>query len=261
MTVGQWAQEVLALARRWFLLLHRDRLELIFSLAQPPIWFLFLGSAVNRAVDLRVIGTSDYAAFILGSILAVTAVGFSMNGAMPVLWDKETGYLDKLMAMPIARSSVILSRFLFQFALGSGQVILVLLAGLAIGVRIASGPLGALAMLAIAGLLSMAATAACMALAYRVTSHGTFFAILGFATLPFIFLSNAFVPLDAMPPPVAFVAWLNPMTHAVDALRRLVLEGFSMAVLRSVGVLGVFAAASVAAGTYEFRRHTSRDRH
>jgi len=122
-TVGQWAQEVLALARRWFLLLHRDRLELIFSLAQPPIWFLFLGSAVNRAVDLRVIGTSDYAAFILGSILAVTAVGFSMNGAMPVLWDKETGYLDKLMAMPIARSSVILSRFLFQFALGSGKCV------------------------------------------------------------------------------------------------------------------------------------------
>lgn len=184
MTAAERAQEVFALARRWFLLLHRDRLQLVFSLAQPPLWFLFLGSAVGRAVDMRVIGTDDYAAFMLGSIVAVTAAAYAMSGAMPVLWDKETGYLDKLMAMPITRSSVIVSRFLFQFALGSAQVVLVILVGLIFGVRIASGPLGVLAMLAIAGLLSMSATAAFMALAYRVPTHGTFFAVAGFRHHP-----------------------------------------------------------------------------
>ena len=233
----------------------------MFSLAQPPLWFLFLGSAVGRAVDMRVIGTDDYAAFMLGSIVAVTAAAYAMSGAMPVLWDRETGYLDKLMAMPIARSSVIVSRFLFQFALGSAQVVLVILVGLIFGVRIASGPLGVLAMLAIAGLLSMSATAAFMALAYRVPTHGTFFAVAGFATIPFVFVSNAFVPLGAMPSAVAMLAWVNPMTYAVDALRRLVLEGWSADVFRSLAVLIAFALACLAVGTYEFRRHTSQGGH
>jgi len=260
-TAGEWAQEILALSRRWFLLLHRDRLQLAFSLAQPPLWFLFLGKGVGHAVDAQVVGTADYAAFLLGGIVAVAAASYSMSGAMPILWDKETGYLDKLMAMPIARSSVIVSRFLFQFALGTAQVVLVLLIGVALGVRIAGGATGALGMLAIAGLLSMAATAAFMALAYRVPSHGTFFAVAGFVTVPFVFLSNAFVPLSAMPPALAALAWVNPMTYAVDALRRLVLEGWSLNVLRSVGVLAAFAAGSLALGTREFRRHTSQGGH
>ena len=43
---------------------------------------------------------------------AVTlAMAVVVAGAMPLLWDKEQGYLDKMMSMPIARSSIIVSRF------------------------------------------------------------------------------------------------------------------------------------------------------
>jgi ABC-2 type transport system permease protein len=107
----------------------------------------------------------------------------------------------------------------------------------------------------------MAITAAFMALAYRVPTHGTFFAVAGFGTLPFVFVSNAFVPLSAMPPALALVAWLNPLTHAIDALRHLVLEGWSLGIFRSLGVLLGFALACLAAGTYEFNRHTGQGGH
>ena len=75
---------------------------------------MFFGNGVGRSVDKQVIGTDDYIGFMLPGIIAFTVVGNGVSGAMPLLWDKEQGYLDKLMSMPIARSSVIVSRFVFQ---------------------------------------------------------------------------------------------------------------------------------------------------
>jgi ABC-2 type transport system permease protein len=253
---AEWMQEVLALLRRWYLQLVRDRLNLAFSLTQPAIWLAFFGSAMGRAINPRVIGTSDYVGFMLAGIIAFTVVTNTVSGAMPLLWDKEVGYLDKLLAMPIARSSLIVSRFLFQFTLGTAQVVLVFLVAVAVSVDVASGVLGAISILVLAGLLSMCFTALFMALAYRVPTHGTFFAVAGFITLPLVFVSNAFVPIEAMPSWMQVVARLNPLTYAIEAMRILVLEGWAAAVPRALAVLGLFAVASLGVATYEFIRHT-----
>jgi ABC-2 type transport system permease protein len=253
---AEWVQEVLGLFRRWYLQLIRDRLNLVFSLTQPAIWLAFFGSAVGRAIDPEVIGTSDYLGFMLAGVVAFTAVTNAVSGAMPLLWDKEVGYLDKLLAMPIARSSLIVSRFLFQFALGTAQVVLVFVVAVAVSVDVAAGPLGAISVLVLAGLLSMCFTALFMALAYRVPTHGTFFAVAGFITLPLVFVSNAFVPIDAMPGWMQFVARLNPLTYAIEAMRILVLEGWTAEVPRALGVLALFAVASLGIATFEFVRHT-----
>jgi ABC-2 type transport system permease protein len=253
-----WAQEVTALARRWFIQLSRDRLNLLFSVCQPALWLVFFGSGIEHSVDAQVIGTSNYIGFILPGVISLTVVTNAVSGAMPMLWDKETGYLDKLLSMPIARSSLIVSRFAFQFALGCAQVVLVFVVAVIIGAGLGAGPLGAIAILGIAGVLSMASTAVFMGLAYRVPTHGTFFAITGFVTLPLVFMSNAFVPVDAMPAWMAFVARLNPLTYAIEAMRILVLDGWRVGVATSLGVLILFAAACLAVGTYEFRRHTGQ---
>jgi ABC-2 type transport system permease protein len=253
---GEWLQEVLGLTRRWYLQLIRDRLNLVFSLTQPAIWLAFFGSAMGRAIDTEAIGTSDYVGFMLAGVIAFTVVTNAISGAMPLLWDKEVGYLDKILAMPIARSSLIVSRFVFQFGLGMAQVALVFIVAVLISVDIAAGPLGAIAILAVAGLLSMSLTALFMALAYRVPTHGTFFAVAGFITLPLVFLSNAFVPIDVMPSWMGVIARLNPLTYAIEAMRVLVLEGWDVDVVRALGALTLFAAGSLAVATYEFVRHT-----
>jgi ABC-2 type transport system permease protein len=249
-------QEVLALTRRWFIQLGRERLELIFTLIQPAIWLLFFGGAMGRAVNAKVIGTHDYLGFVLPGIIAFTIVGSGVTGAMPLLWDKETGYLDKLMSMPIARSSVIVSRFLYQLGMGSAQVALVLIVAFAMGVRIQAGPLGVLAILIVAALLTLAVVAAFAALAYSVPHHGTFFAITGFVSLPLLFISDAFVPLRAMPPLVALLAHLNPLTYAIDAIRILVLDGWSSGLLASLGALALFSLICLVLGVDQFRRQT-----
>lgn len=252
----EWVQEVASLSRRWYLQLIRDRLNLIFSLTQPAFWLIFFGGAMGRAVDTDISGTTNYVGFMLAGIIAFTVVTNAMTGAMPLLWDKETGYLDKLLSMPMARSSLIVSRFLFQFGLGTAQVLLVFVVATATSVDIAAGIGGAVVILLVAGLLSMAFSAVFTALAFRVPTHGTFFAITGFVTLPLVFMSNAFVPIDAMPDWMAIFARLNPLSYAVDAIRILILEGWSAGVAGSMAILGAFAALCLGLATFEFRRHT-----
>lgn len=253
---SRWMQEVMALVRRWWIELLRERLNLVFSIAQPAIWLVFFGAGVERAIDTRVIGTDDYISFMLAGIIAFTIVGNGVSGAMPLLWDKETGYLDRLMSMPIARSSVIVSRFVFQVAQQSVQIMLVVAVALILGVRIESGPLGLVVILFAAALLTMSVTAAFSALAYAVPQHGTFFAVVGFISLPLLFMSNAFVPLEAMPSWMRVVARINPLTYAIEAMRILVIEGWSGRIVSSLGILTVAAGLCLAVGTREFRRQT-----
>jgi ABC-2 type transport system permease protein len=228
---SQWAQEVMALARRWWIELLRERLNLFFSLLQPAIWLVFFGAGVERAMDAEVIGTADYMGFMLAGIIAFTIVGNGVSGAMPLLWDKETGYLDRLMSMPIARSSVIVSRFVFQVAQQSAQILLVVLVAYALGVRIATGPLGLLVILVAAALLTMSVTAAFSALAYAV-------------------------PLHAMPPWMQVVARVNPLTYAIEAMRTLVIDGWALRVAWSLAALTLAAVICLAAGTQQFRKQT-----
>ena len=254
--VSEYSQEVGALAKRWWIELRRDRLNLLFNLVQPAVWMVFFGTGVGRTVDKGVIGTNDYIGFMLPGIIAFTIVGNGVASAMPLMWDKETGYLDKLMSMPIARSSIIVSRFVFQLALNSVQVLIMLAVAFVLDVRIATGVAGIVAILAVCALLTMAFTAIFAALAYRVANHGTFFAVTGFITLPLLFMSNAFVPLKAMPGWMEVTARLNPLTYAISSMRTLVLDGWDASLASQFGVLTVVAICFLAIGTLEFRRLT-----
>jgi len=96
-----------------------------------------------------------------------------------------------------------------------------------------------------------------MALAFSVKSHGDFFSMLGFLSLPMIFLSTALVPLSAMPGWMAVLARLNPMTWAIDAVRPLILTGWGAAVkplVIVVIVMVVFDAVCLWGAARAFRR-------
>ncbi|MFI0976107.1 ATP-binding cassette domain-containing protein [Streptomyces sp. NPDC021093] len=236
-----YRQETVALLRRWYLQLRRERLNLVFTLLQPAIWLVFFGSSLRGAVDPGAVAGADYIAFMLPGVIAFTAVGLGVSGAVPLLWDKETGYLGRLMSMPLARGSIVVSRILFQMALGAVQTVIILLVALALGARPAAHVGDTLLVLVAVMLLTAALTAAFIALAYTSSSHTTFFAISGFASFPLLFASNAFVELDAMPQWLAAVARLNPLTYAIEVVRGLVLNGWRAGLSWPLLVLALFA--------------------
>src|SRR5262249_25749305 len=254
--MAERAQEVFALARRWFIMLRRERLSLAFSLVQPAIWLLFFGAGMGRAIDTRVVGTADYLAFVLPGIIAFTVIGNGVSSAMPLLFDKEDGYLEKLMAMPISRSSIIVSRFLYQTVLLAAQVVLVLAVAFAMGVRLAAGPAGFLVLMIALALLPLAGTAAFLAPADAGAGRRPVFPITGLATPPPLVVLNAFVPFAAMPGWMAVIARMNPLSYAIASMRILVVDGWTAELPVALGVLAASAAVLLACGTWEFRRHT-----
>jgi ABC-2 type transport system permease protein len=84
-------------------------------------------------------------------------------------------------------------------------------------------------------------------LALILRSHGPFFAIVGFVSLPFLFASNALAPLEIMPLWLRWLAQINPMTYAISSVRELILAGVDWGLIGSMsGVLLAFDTATVA---------------
>jgi ABC-2 type transport system permease protein len=152
---------------------------------------------------------------------------------------------------------VILSRFIFVMTITSLQVLVILGVAFLFGVQPATGLLGIAAILMIGMLFGVGLTAISMAMAFSVKSHGDFFSVLGFLSLPMIFLSSALVPLEAMPGWMGFLARFNPMTWAIDAVRPLILSGWTEAlphVAMVVVVMVIFDAICLYGSAKAFRR-------
>jgi len=256
--MNDYVQEVGALTTRWVKRLSRERFSLLFTLAQPMVfWLIFFGNLFQRTADMAIVQTPNYIAFLTAGVVIMTILNNGLAGGTDLLFDKENGFLERMLSTPISRTSIVMSRFLFVMAITSGQVLVILGVAYLYGVHPVTG-LGGVAVIILIGLLfGIGLTALSMAMAFSVKSHGDFFSMLGFLSLPMIFLSSALVPLSAMPGWMAFLARLNPMTWAIDAVRPLILTGWDAAVPQIgivVIVMAVFDAFCLWLAAKAFRK-------
>jgi ABC-2 type transport system permease protein len=234
-------QEISALTMRWVRRLSREKFSMLFTLVQPMLfWLIFFGNLFQRTADTQVTQAPNYISFLAAGVVVMTVLNNGLAGGVDLLFDKENGFLERLMSTPIHRSSVILSRFIFVMTITSLQVLVILGVAFLFGVRPATGLLGVATILLIGMMFGVGLTAISMAMAFSVKSHGDFFSVLGFLSLPMIFLAQ-----------------FNPMTWAIDAVRPLILSGWSDA-LPHVGmvivVMAVFDALCLYGGAKAFRR-------
>ncbi len=254
----EMVQEIWALTMRWVRRLSRERFSMLFTLVQPMLfWLIFFGNLFQRAADTQVVQAPNYISFLAAGVVIMTVLNNGLAGGVDLLFDKENGFLERLMSTPIRRTSVILSRFLFVMTITSLQILVILGVAALFGVRPATGLLGVAVILVIGMLFGVGLTAISMAMAFSVKSHGDFFSVLGFLSLPMIFLSSALVPLSAMPTWMSVLARFNPMTWAIDAVRPLILTGWVEAlphVAMVMVVLLAFDALCLYGGAVAFRR-------
>lgn len=242
-SMKEYRQEIAALTMRWVRRLSREKFSMLFTLVQPMLfWLIFFGNLFQRAADVQVVQAPDYISFLTAGVVVMTVLNNGLAGGVDLLFDKENGFLERLMSTPIHRTSVILSRFLFVTTITSLQVLVILGVAFLFGVRPATGLFGVAVILLIGMLFGVGLTAISMAMAFSVKSHGDFFSVLGFLSLPMIFLSSALVPLSAMPKLMAALALFNPMTWAIDAIRPLILSGWTEA-LRPLAIVLVIMLA------------------
>ena len=78
--------------------------------------------------------------------------------------------------------------------------------------------------------------------------------ITNLVSMPMMFLSGVFFPLDALPEVVTSVTQFLPLTYLADAIRAVVTDGAGIAEIRSeLAGLAVWTAIVFAAATRVFR--------
>jgi ABC-2 type transport system permease protein len=214
------AAGTVAMAQAEMRKLRHDHLDIITRSVQPLLWLFVFGTALQHNRSLT-IGTLDYRAYIAPGVMAQAAMFIAIFFGLAVIWERDVGQLQRLLATPLSRSSIVLGKAAGACvrALVQALLLLVVLAATGIGVRwTLVGVLGTLAML----MLGTAAFA-CMSmlLAAGVKERERFMGIGQLIMMPLFFASSALYPLSVMPGWLHVIARINPVTYEVQGLRQM----------------------------------------
>ncbi|MHB8657341.1 MAG: ABC transporter permease [Solirubrobacteraceae bacterium] len=180
-----------------------------------------------------------YAAFQL-PVSLMFAVATATSG-LALVTEIDLGYFDKLLVSPIRRSSIIFGRLAADLVRGMAASALVLLVGLALGVHIRSGVLGAVVIVVLSALFGVAYAGFGILIALRTRNvQATQSSFLLF--FPALFLTPNFVPFDRLSSAMETLARINPISYVIVGLRSLVIDGWD------AGKIGVCLLVAVLLG-------------
>jgi len=235
--------------KRDMLRLRRQKSRLLGSLFAPFFLLAFLGLGFRRA-GLPGMDT-DYLSFLTPGMMSMTLLSASNSTSFLMLWDREKGFLKEIMVTPISRLSIILGRSSVGITNAMIQSMVILLAGLVMGMKL-SGAAGFLLSFIFIILIASTFIGLGLTLASFLKDTFSFGIILNFILYPFLFLSGAIYPVDRFPPYIAQFSYLNPLTYGIDGLRYSLLGISSFNPALDLGVMIISCAAMLGLGTYLF---------
>jgi ABC-2 type transport system permease protein len=245
-------------------LLHMLRYpSMTLILAAFPVVFLLLfvyvfGGTLGAGLSGGPDHQASYVDFVLPGILLLGVAAEAQVTAISVATDMKEGIIARFRAMDISRGSVLTGHVLGSVIQALMSAAVVVGAGLLIGFRPDTGPLG---WLAVAGLLALAS----LALSWLSVGCGLWAKTPeGASNLPMFltllpFLGSGFVPTASMSAGLRWFAEYQPFTPIINTLRGLLLG----TPVGSNGIIAVgwcigLAVAGYAWSRWLYRRHPVR---
>ena len=211
--------------RRELIRFRSDKLRMLTALVQPLLFLFVLGAGLQ---SLARAGTHGVAlkTFIYPGILCISVMFTAMFSAASIVWDREFGFLREMMVAPVRRSSIVIGKCLGGATVASFQgVIIICLAGL---VHVPYDPLLILGIFALQLLLAFAITAFGVMIAVRIKQMQSFMGVMQMIVMPMFFISGALFPVAGLPRWLTVLNRLDPLTYAVDPMRRLVFASLTI---------------------------------
>ncbi|WP_255001273.1 ABC transporter permease [Cyanobium sp. Alchichica 3B3-8F6] len=217
--LAEISQETLALTRRLFVQLQRRPSTLVAGVLQPLIWLVLFGALFAKAPEGLLPGGISYGRFLGAGVIVFTAFSAALNAGLPVMFDREFGFLNRLLVAPLrSRSSIVLASVLYITSLSLVQSLAIMGTAALLGYGWPGGA-GLLLVLVTLLLLVFAVTALSLGLAFALPGHIELIAVIFVANLPLLFASTALAPLSFMPAWLGWLAALNPLTFAIEPIR------------------------------------------
>ncbi len=205
--------------KRELIRFSRDRLRMLTSLMQPFLFLFILGTGLSSIAAAGTHGV-NLRTFVYPGVLCMAVMFTAMFSAASIVWDREFGFLREMMVAPVRRSSIVLGKCLGGATVAALQGVIVLaIAGL---VEVPYVPVMLLEIFALQLLLAFSITAFGVMAAARVKQMQSFMALTQMVILPMFFISGAMFPVSGLPQWLAVLNRLDPLTYAVDPMRRAV---------------------------------------
>jgi ABC-2 type transport system permease protein len=219
---GSFAHEMRAVRIVWqreMIRFWQDRARLVVSFVQPLLFLFVLGTGLSTLMTGSLGGLS-LRTFLFPGVLAMSTIFTAMFSAASLVWDREFGFLREMLVAPISRASIMVGKALGGATVATVPgVILLAISGLA---GVPYSPMLMLVLVLELLVLSFVMTCIGLVVAGRMKQIQTFMAVTQLFLLPMLFLSGAMFPLSNLPAWLHVLTRVNPLTYAVDPMRRAV---------------------------------------
>jgi ABC-2 type transport system permease protein len=217
-----WRSELRAMRivwRRELIRFKSDRIRIVTALIQPLLFLFVLGSGLQQLSAASTHGV-DLKTFIYPGILCIAVMFTAMFSAASIVWDREFGFLREMMVAPVRRSSIVIGKCFGGATVASLQGVILLCLAWAVDVPYSVTLI--LGILALQLLLAFSITAFGVMVAARIKQMTAFMGVMQMVVMPMFFISGALFPVANLPAWLAVLNRLDPLTYAVDPMRRLV---------------------------------------
>ena len=252
-------QQVFEMARRSVLQTLRQPALII-----PPIVFPLIMMAINtggldQATNLPGFPADSYLDFAIAVPFMQCALFACINAGASLARDVETGFLKRLAMTPMQRAALMIGHLGGVMLVALVSALIYLVVGFAAGMDFEAGPLGVLALLALALLISLAFAGLGAYVGLRSGSGET---VQGFFPLFFVLL---FLSSMSLPRPLIeqdwfrFIATYNPVSYMIEGVRSFIIVGWDAEALAlGFGITIIGAVAAIAAASSALRTRLVR---
>jgi oleandomycin transport system permease protein len=211
------------IAKRSLIKTYRTPEQLIDVTIQPIIFLLLFVYVFGGAIASG--SQHDYLQFLLpgllgqGVAMGSVALGQNLNA------DITKGIFDRFRSLPIARSAPLVGAVLGDFFRYLIMCVIFVGFGYVIGFRITTGPMSALAGIALAVAFALCFCWISVWVGMKARTSGAVQGIMFLLVLPLSFGSNTFVQTSTMPGWLQAFVKVNPISRLVGAVRGLFIGG------------------------------------
>jgi ABC-2 type transport system permease protein len=257
--VNVFADQVFLLARRSVVRTVRQPANVIAPLLFPMLLLAVNSGGLKAETNLPGFPTDSFVAFALAVPFIQGALFATMNAGTDLARDIQTGFLNRLSLTPMRGVALLAGQLGGVVTMGIVQAVVYLSVGLAVGVRLESGALGALVLFAFAVLVSLGFGALGAFAALR-TGSGEAVQSLFPAFFVFLFLSSMNMPRNLIEATwFRDVATANPVSYLLEAVRSLIITGWDgQALALGFGIAAAIAVVGLALSSWALRERMAR---
>jgi ABC-2 type transport system permease protein len=253
------ATQTVELARRSVVRTVRQPANVVAPLIFPMMLLAVNAGGLHSAEQLPGFPADSFLAFAMAVPFLQGALFATMNAGTDLARDIQTGFLNRLSLSPMRSVALLAGQLGGVVLIGLVQAVFYLCVGLVVGVRLESGPMGAVVLLLLATLIALAFGSIG---AFAALRTGSGEAVQGLFPALFVFL---FISSMNLPRNLIEIDWfrtaatINPVSYLIEGIRSLIIVGWDVQALAlAFGIASTITIVGLAAASWALRERMTR---